>query len=182
MVNISEIEENIKSLRETEKLTPVEALSRANEIVKVINNVADEEAEKGNYEALSKLYEKAADAYLSAAKNVPKESMDKVAFPANYWSMRAKQMQLQTRKSSAIPKHLQIEAKEAVYTYPKKLLDEDIMKKVGTVDKIQLNIKNIGTKTISMLERYTTSKQKKTYNWRTCCHRKNCWRPLQHYS
>lgn len=160
-MNLSEIEEKLESLSTAKELTPIEAVSKANEIVEAINNIVEVQVKRENYETLEELYEKASDAYLLAAKKVPRESRDKVAFPANYWSMRAKQMQIQTRKSFAIPKHLQIEANEDVYTHPKNLLYEDIIKKVGKVDKIQLNIKNIGTKTISMLERYTTSKRKK---------------------
>ena len=96
-MNLSEIEEKVKSLRETKELTPVGALSIANEIVGAINKVVEVKVEKENYKTLENLYEKAAETYLLAAEKVPKESRDRVAFPANYWSMRATQVRLKQK-------------------------------------------------------------------------------------
>lgn len=96
-MNLSEIEEKRKSFGEIEELTPVEALSRADEIIEVINKAVEAQVEEGNYKTLEKLYENAAETYLLAAEKVPKESRDSVAFPANYWSMRARQMRLKLK-------------------------------------------------------------------------------------
>jgi hypothetical protein len=100
MMDLSEIEEKVKSLREITGLTPFEALSMVNGTVGAINKVVEHQVEKGNYETLEKLYKMAADAYLLAAEKVPKESRDRVAFPANYWSMRARQERLNLEKLS----------------------------------------------------------------------------------
>lgn len=99
-MDLAEIEEKVNALGEIEELTPVEAMSRANEIVKAINKVAEVLVDVEDYEIVEKLYEKAANSYLLAAKKVPKESRDSVAFPANYWSMLARQMKLMRRKPS----------------------------------------------------------------------------------
>ena len=96
-MNLSEIEEKRKSFGEIVELTPVEALSRADEIIEVINKAVVAQVEEGNYKTLEKLYENAAETYLLAAEKVPKESRDSVAFPANYWSMRARQMRLKLK-------------------------------------------------------------------------------------
>jgi hypothetical protein len=100
-MDLAEIEEKVNALGEIEELTPVEAMSRANEIVKAINKVAEVLVDVEDYETVEKLYEKAANTYLLAAKKVSKESRDSVAFPANYWSMLARQMKLMLRKPSA---------------------------------------------------------------------------------
>jgi HEAT repeat protein len=96
-MNLSEIEEKRKTFGEIVELTPVEALSRADEIIEVINKAVVAQVEEGNYKTLEKLYENAAETYLLAAEKVPKESRDSVAFPANYWSMRARQMRLKLK-------------------------------------------------------------------------------------
>ena len=102
-MGLTEIEEKVKSLGEIEELTSAEeAMSRANEIVKAINKVVEVQVEEEDYETLEKLYEKAASTYLLAAEKVSRESRDRVAFPANYWSMRARQVRLMLRKPSAL--------------------------------------------------------------------------------
>lgn len=100
-MDLTEIEEKGNSLRKKEDLTPVDAMSRANEIVKAINKVVEVQVEEEDYRTVEELYEKAADTYLLAAEKVPRESRDKVAFPANFWSMRARQVKLMMRKPSA---------------------------------------------------------------------------------
>ncbi|MHC1611159.1 MAG: hypothetical protein ACXQTW_06140 [Candidatus Methanospirareceae archaeon] len=100
-MDLTEIEEKLNTLGEMGELTPVEAMSRANEIVKAINKVIEVQVEEEDYETLAKLYEKAASAYLLAAEKVSRESRDRVAFPANYWLMRARQVRLMQRKPSA---------------------------------------------------------------------------------
>lgn len=100
-MDLAEIEERENSLRKKEDLTPVEAMSRANEIVKAINKVVEVQVEEKDYKTVEELYEKAADTYLLAAEKVPRESRDKVAFPANFWSMRARHVRLMIRKPSA---------------------------------------------------------------------------------
>ena len=101
-MDLTEIEEKVNTLGKMGELTPVEAMSRANEVVKAINKVVEEQVEEEDYETLAKLYEKAASAYLLAAEKVSRESRDRVAFPANYWSMRARQVRLMLRKPSAL--------------------------------------------------------------------------------
>lgn len=89
MTNIEYIEEinaKLESLKAVDKLTSVEALSRANEIVKMINTVIENSGANS-----AELYEKAEDAYLIASEKAPKDERDMVAFPSNFWSMRAKQ-------------------------------------------------------------------------------------------
>jgi hypothetical protein len=100
-MDLAEIEEKVKSLGKIEELTTEQALSKANEIVKTINKVVEVQVEEENYETVEKLYERAADTYLLAAEKVPRDSRDRVAFPANYWSMRAVQVGLMARKPSS---------------------------------------------------------------------------------
>jgi len=101
-MDLTEIEEKLNTLGEMGELTPVEAMSRANEIVKAINKVIEVQVGEEDYETLAKLYEKAANAYLLAAEKVSRESRDRVAFPANYWLMRARQVRLMQRRPSAL--------------------------------------------------------------------------------
>lgn len=93
-MTLSEIEEKVKSLRETKELSSGEALSRANEITGEISKVIKVQLKKQNYKALERLYEMAAETYLLAAEKVPKEDRDSVSFPADYWSTRATQARL----------------------------------------------------------------------------------------
>ena len=87
---IEEINEKLESLKSTDKLTSLEALDQATNIVKLINAVI----EKGT-DNPAELYEKANMAYLIAAEKVPKNERDSVAFPSNFWSMRAKQARVE---------------------------------------------------------------------------------------
>ena len=94
MTNIEDVEEiNVKleCLKASDKLTSVEALTRANEIVKMINDVV----EIGGVNS-AELYEKARDAYLIASEKVPKDERDMVAFPSNFWSMRSKEEKIRS--------------------------------------------------------------------------------------
>jgi hypothetical protein len=100
-MDLAEIDERVNSLGKIEGLTTEQALSTAYEIVKTINDVVEVQVEEENYATVGKLYKRAAAAYLTAAEKVPRESRDRVAFPANYWSMRAVQAELMARKPSA---------------------------------------------------------------------------------
>lgn len=132
-MDLTEIEEKLNTLGEMGELTPVEAMSRANEIVKAINKVVEEQVEEEDYETLAKLYEKAASAYLLAAEKVSRESRDRVAFPASYWSMRARQVRLMLRKPSALRSKAPRISKEG-YRDVQKTLD-DLFNKIKRLIK-----------------------------------------------
>lgn len=91
MTDIEEINIKLELLKAEDMLTSGDALSRANEIVKMINEVI----EIGNVN-FAELYEKARDAYIIASEKVPKSERDKVAFPSNFWSMRAKEEKIRS--------------------------------------------------------------------------------------
>lgn len=80
----------LKALEKTGQLSEIEALKRAsdvsNHIVEVI--VANPSLSQDDRHSL---YSGAAKAYVLASQKVPEDKKDFVAFPSNYWWMRAQQ-------------------------------------------------------------------------------------------
>lgn len=89
---IEKINIKLELLKAEDRLTATDALSRANEIVKMINEVLVV-GNENSYE----LYEKARDAYILASEKVTIDKRDAVAFPSNFWSMRAKEEKIRHR-------------------------------------------------------------------------------------
>ena len=84
-----EIDAMIEALKGKKSMTLDGALSAANEIVEKINKLIDIYGKTEDIGERIELYEKAKDAYITAAQKVPEGDRVRVLRPSSFWSMRA---------------------------------------------------------------------------------------------
>lgn len=92
-LDTSGVDAALEAIKARKFAAPEDALENANHLVAVIAQLIEKNWQDENKDLVVELYKKAADAYVFASTHFTGDNRAKIAFPANYWTMRARHTQ-----------------------------------------------------------------------------------------